>query len=241
MAFWLELMGVLAACGAAGGLRELRLHTLYLGGFTLPGWTAAVLCGVHAVHIQVDDGELLVDVLLASVDSLEELQLKCSPSPVGGGLSFGSAASLPRQLTKLHIEGTMWADDTPSTFMPQVARLPRLRELAAAMLDDDEGWDGLTNLSGSLERLLLNYCSWLPPPTKLEALGHLTMVSLENFGMDRLESSVEGELEDAVLVALEAALPAVAQLQALRVLFGGCGYYVVHPSLPRALADLSHL
>ncbi|KAL4457662.1 hypothetical protein ABPG75_012527 [Micractinium tetrahymenae] len=118
---------------------------------------------------------------------------------------------------------------------PQMAALTRLRELSLEAVNNGlEGYAALNALGGCLQRLHLNFCSWLPPPSTFAALSRLTMLSLDTVGEQR-EAFEEFE------GSIEAVLRALPQLRHLRLSYASSGYSMDVPCLPRALTTLHNL
>lgn len=118
-AIWAEMLGVLAACGAGGSLREARLYVQFCT-VSLPAWLPVALRGLRLLHLEVEEGILTVDVSFAAMAALEDLRLRATSGMSFEGLYLSQAASLPPTLRKLHIAGTMWSDEPPEELLPQV-------------------------------------------------------------------------------------------------------------------------
>ena len=116
-AIWSEMLGVLAACGAAGGLQEARLYVQFCSA-SLPAWLPVALRGVRLLHIVVEEGMLQVDVSLTAMTVLTDLHLEATAGDAG--LHFETAALLPRALRRLHLAGTCWVSEPPEELPPQV-------------------------------------------------------------------------------------------------------------------------
>lgn len=119
---WHSMMRVLAACGAAGSLQEAQLYIEYCFG-SLPASLPVALRGVRRLDVEVEEGELVVDVPLAAMTALAHLRLEASPGAGHGGLHFTSAASLPTSLTRLHLGGTCWLEPPPRDLPLQVTSM----------------------------------------------------------------------------------------------------------------------
>lgn len=117
-AFFPEIASALAACG--GGLREVRLY-LQLRHLRFPAALAAALRGVRLLHLEVEEGDLTLDVPLGGMRQLEQLWLQGSPSDASSaGLEVAASASLPPSLTQLHLGGTRWDPGEDAALLPQV-------------------------------------------------------------------------------------------------------------------------
>lgn len=183
-AFVAEVMGSVAALGAGGSLRQVRLD-IQCRSVSLPSWAAA-LHGLRQLHIDVVEGSLKVGVPLAALSNLQDLRLDAE------SLSVTAAATLPASLTKLHLGGLgfiyqetslpsqvclgrfpacvrnpAWrcctARRLPHILSPsQVPTLPHLRHLSleTSFFSVDNSLSALAQLASSLQRLHLNWCSW---------------------------------------------------------------------------------
>lgn len=114
---WRDMLGVLAACGAAGGLQEVALFIQYSTA-TVPAWLPVALRSVRLLHLEVEEGMLTVDVPLTAMTALADLRLKAVVGDLG--LYFTPAALLPPGLARLHIAGYCWAGDPPEELPAQV-------------------------------------------------------------------------------------------------------------------------
>ncbi|KAL4457660.1 hypothetical protein ABPG75_012525 [Micractinium tetrahymenae] len=235
-AFFPEVVAALAACGAAGRLQRLRLSLQHLFDLHLPAALAAALSSLRSLSIDVQEGILTLDAPLTAMSRLEDFRVDVTPAlDAGMSLDVAPTASLPPSLTSLHLGGTGWGQEESNALPPQIGQLTRLRQLSLEVLAlSPEGFAPLARLGGCLERLRLNWCSWLPPPSTLAALSRLTMLSVDTVGEQR-------EAFDEFEGSIEAVLRALPQLRHLRLSYASSGCHETIPRFPPALSGLCGL
>jgi len=94
--FFPEIACALAAC--SGSLRRVRLHLQFLLDVRFPAALVATLRHVSSLRLEVEAGDLSLDVPLSGMQQLQELYLAASPGrDAHKGLTVAPSASLPHQ------------------------------------------------------------------------------------------------------------------------------------------------
>jgi len=117
--YYPEIVSALAACG--GSLRSVRLYLQFFEDVRFPAVLATALSGVSRLRMEVEEGELTLDVPMSGMSRLQGLYLRATPVDYPGqSLAVTPLASLPASLTKLHLGGLGWGQEEGDKLPPQV-------------------------------------------------------------------------------------------------------------------------
>ncbi|PRW45204.1 adenylate cyclase regulatory [Chlorella sorokiniana] len=220
-----QLLPVLAACGAAGGLESLTVNAdseIRLSALVIGGWAAAMR-GLK--HLDLSwSGELRITTPLRSLESLQSLRLRGAP------LRLPTDAALPPSLGALSIGANLGQGEGPLPLPLQIASLPQLRVLELQQWyqpngpEDSQGWRPLEALAGTLQQLCLHGVARLPP--NLGQPTALTRLAIRNH-FSRAEDASSADAANQGI--LEAALPRLCQLACLVVPVAGSGLRQLPP------------